>query len=332
MQQAALVSQPSEASFEESMPERGEMGVDSGSSAIRNSSSPPRIERGSLVMPVACPTPASTAPTLRPSIDAPRENPQRTLEKKRSSADLKAPSPISPTPRRSLPRPPDVSNPPQVARQDVNGTVNEASKPTPRLPTAPSLAVKPRSRIQSQPAIPIVSGLADAGPYAAAASKAAAKPSPQRTSKLPKEEICLECMMRDRDLADVLVVGDGVWARTSDMDFDEMKSREAALLDSLGPDAVPSLDHSGSASVESDDESQPSSGHSMIDEARRRKRRDAKTTRRREVDIMVKNLGWRGFKWEERGTGLPDGFRGSKGMPLTESGIKAIMIKVSTRG
>ncbi|KAL8276915.1 hypothetical protein RQP46_010643 [Phenoliferia psychrophenolica] len=34
-------------------------------------------------------------------------------------------------------------------------------------------------------------------------------------------EICVECMMRDRDMVDVDVTGDGVWERESDQDFEE---------------------------------------------------------------------------------------------------------------
>ncbi|KAG0149377.1 hypothetical protein CROQUDRAFT_669245 [Cronartium quercuum f. sp. fusiforme G11] len=42
-------------------------------------------------------------------------------------------------------------------------------------------------------------------------------------------EVCVECMMRDRDMADVDVVGPGVWARRSDADFQEAVAAEARL-------------------------------------------------------------------------------------------------------
>lgn len=37
----------------------------------------------------------------------------------------------------------------------------------------------------------------------------------------PQPEICVECMMRDRDMADVDVTGPGVWERASDAEFEE---------------------------------------------------------------------------------------------------------------
>lgn len=45
----------------------------------------------------------------------------------------------------------------------------------------------------------------------------------------PPAEVCVECMMRDRDMADVDVVGPGVWARKSDADFEEAMAAEAGI-------------------------------------------------------------------------------------------------------
>ncbi|KAJ9116491.1 hypothetical protein QFC22_004933 [Naganishia vaughanmartiniae] len=42
----------------------------------------------------------------------------------------------------------------------------------------------------------------------------------------PQEEICMECLMRDRDLIHVKVIGDAVWSRASDVDFKELLRRE----------------------------------------------------------------------------------------------------------
>lgn len=147
--------------------------------------------------------------------------------------------------------------------------------------------------------------------------------------------------MRDRDLADVVVSGEGVWGRKSDIAWEDLRSREEELMRSIGCDStlsssIPSLDHS----TESDDEdsSLPSTNHSLDDlEARRRiaartGRREQRKARRRQIDWRVAHeIGWRGFKWEEgnSGEGLPRGFRGCRGGPLTEDGIKAVMKKVS---
>lgn len=43
---------------------------------------------------------------------------------------------------------------------------------------------------------------------------------------IPKEEVCVECAMRDKDMADVDVTGSGVWERESDILWEELKERE----------------------------------------------------------------------------------------------------------
>jgi hypothetical protein len=43
---------------------------------------------------------------------------------------------------------------------------------------------------------------------------------------LPAEEVCVECAMRDQDMADVDVTSPGVWARESDIHYDELLRRE----------------------------------------------------------------------------------------------------------
>jgi hypothetical protein len=68
--------------------------------------------------------------------------------------------------------------------------------------------------------------------------------------------------------------------------------------------------------------------------ARRRKKEMVRAKRRETDQRVLREVGWRGFKWEEgsAGEGLPRGFRGTKGEPLTEEGIKAVMIKVRQSG
>ncbi|KAK4692892.1 hypothetical protein P7C70_g9036, partial [Phenoliferia sp. Uapishka_3] len=45
------------------------------------------------------------------------------------------------------------------------------------------------------------------------------QPTPPHLVQQP--EVCVECMMRDRDMIDVDVTGEGVWERESDQDFEE---------------------------------------------------------------------------------------------------------------
>ncbi|KAF9474233.1 hypothetical protein BDN70DRAFT_885073 [Pholiota conissans] len=49
---------------------------------------------------------------------------------------------------------------------------------------------------------------------------------PVYTPIIPQEEVCVECAMRDQDMADVDVTTPGVWDRASDVLFEELKQRE----------------------------------------------------------------------------------------------------------
>jgi hypothetical protein len=256
------------------------------------------------------------------------ETPRR-LDKKASMNDLKAsPTASSPSARRSLPRPPEMALP-------------TASTTWP-IPTGP----KPNQQ-KSATILPIVSGLADAGPYPTTTPRQSAiglgkPPSARAPPPKMQEEVCLECMMRDRDLADIEVNGPECWSRQSDADWDELKWREEALLKSMGSQStlsVPSLEDDGSSDSESTSASFPSTGISSEDVENRRKMAIQKQHRmvirakRREADERVqKEVGWRGFKWEEgkRGEGLPRGFRGTVGGPLSVEAIKGVMTKVSS--
>ena len=46
------------------------------------------------------------------------------------------------------------------------------------------------------------------------------------TPMQPPEEVCIECAMRDQDMADVIVTGPGVWDRDSDVLYEELLKRE----------------------------------------------------------------------------------------------------------
>ncbi|KLT43385.1 hypothetical protein CC85DRAFT_301392 [Cutaneotrichosporon oleaginosum] len=209
--------------------------------------------------------------------------------------------------------------------------------------------------------LPAIAGLADAGPYpstpaqmrqtAGAAAGGLGLPAlpalpgagPSGGLQIPQgmkpgEEICLECMMRDRDLADVDVTGDGVWERASDAALDELKAREYDLLRGMSVDhsvSAWSVDESISSSTHGETLSSPRSHASGVysDEAARtaaakkQQAREARRQRREDRDAQIARIGWRGFKWEEGsgGDGFPVGFRGTRPGPLTEKGIKNVM-------
>jgi hypothetical protein len=149
-----------------------------------------------------------------------------------------------------------------------------------------------------------------------------------------QEEVCLECMMRDRDLADVVVAGEGAWERDSDVAWKDLKERERELTKSWNDDA---LSVSGT-SFEDESSEPPSSPRSQAnglpDESQRNSvlRKQHLDARRAERDVQISRVGWRGFSWEEgtNGEGFPRGFRGNKPGALTEKGIKNVMQMVST--
>lgn len=221
--------------------------------------------------------------------------------------------------------------------------------PTPRsLKTSSAMPTPipyPRNHQSTKSAsnFPAIAGLADAGPYGAAQPQPRAPPAARNPSGAlqppqafkPTEEVCLECMMRDRDLADVDVTGADAWERQSAAAFDDLKARELDLLRSA------SLDHSNSTmsmddlSLESESISSPLSHTSTNPDdrpgsQRRLQQRDARRTRLSDQDQLIARVGWRGFKWEEGsgGEGFPRGFRGTKPGALTEKGIKNVMTMV----
>lgn len=51
--------------------------------------------------------------------------------------------------------------------------------------------------------------------------------NPVYSPRPPQEEVCVECAMRDQDMADVDVTSPGMWDRESDVLFEELKAREA---------------------------------------------------------------------------------------------------------
>ncbi|WRT68634.1 uncharacterized protein IL334_005612 [Kwoniella shivajii] len=255
-----------------------------------------------------------------------------------------APVPSSSWPPLNIARSPTSSKPPVIPHD-----------PAPK----PSIYQKHQAN-KSASFLPVVAGLADAGPFAGAFVKPVqagpngvglGRPSGQMAagqtrgvSGKPQEEVCLECMMRDRDLADVIVQGEGVWERSSDGDWKDLEWREEALLKPTNPleDRSSSIRSIGGAADDFSDNSDsttfspPSTGNSAedaqlrrnIDE--RRRRRSAVKAKKREAERRIaREVGWRGFKWEEgeAGEGLPRGFRGTKGGKLTEEGIRAVMAK-----
>lgn len=75
-------------------------------------------------------------------------------------------------------------------------------------------------------------------------------------------EVCLECMMRDEDMIDVNVIGQGLWERESDRDFEEAlrteQEEDAAWITSGGRNTPSKL---GSAASIGDEQDGSGTGH-----------------------------------------------------------------------
>ncbi len=82
-------------------------------------------------------------------------------------------------------------------------------------PTAMQIPISPKPRAYAQHPT-----------YITPASAPAMQPS-FSPPQVPKEEICVECAMRDQDMADVDVTSPGVWDRESDVLYEELCRREA---------------------------------------------------------------------------------------------------------
>jgi hypothetical protein len=64
------------------------------------------------------------------------------------------------------------------------------------------------------------------GPYPSIASPQQMQNIYKPRNAAPQEEVCIECMMRDRDMADVDVSSPGVWERESDAGLRELIQHE----------------------------------------------------------------------------------------------------------
>ncbi|POY76439.1 hypothetical protein BMF94_0638 [Rhodotorula taiwanensis] len=110
-----------------------------------------------------------------------------------------------------------------------SGLVSPGGGQGPARTQAPLVQMSPQAVSVSQQA------QASPGPPYAFPNSNVALPSPP-PHLVPQPEICVECMMRDRDMADVDVTTAGVWERASDADYEEQMRWEAeAAHEGVGP-------------------------------------------------------------------------------------------------
>ncbi|OSX66396.1 hypothetical protein POSPLADRAFT_1073005 [Postia placenta MAD-698-R-SB12] len=126
--------------------------------------------------------------------------------------------------------------------QDQFGSLAPPTSRQPSLP-APGISAGP----SASPSSPMVA-LAPGPSYTPSAMQVHISPKPRASAQyptyinpppgrnpmnpafapaqMPKEEVCVECAMRDQDMADVDVTSPGVWERESDVLYEELVHRE----------------------------------------------------------------------------------------------------------
>ena len=178
------------------------------------------------------PLPMSPTPEPRPSsarltgdqFDAAASNPPQTprnLDMSSPSTAVPSAPALSPVPGAgavaSSPRHPSLPG-------AGAGAASSSSAMPPIVPLSAGPAYNP-SAMQ----IPISSNpraYAQHPTYITPATAPAMQPS-FSPPQVPKEEVCVECAMRDQDMADVDVTSPGIWDRESDVLYEELCRREA---------------------------------------------------------------------------------------------------------
>jgi hypothetical protein len=133
----------------------------------------------------------------------------------------------------------EMSSRSRVAHQTPHR--DTTSRPSsPRRPAAISAVIAEPLTLDSFPSIMPLSASSTYSPPIAPKHRAhpqqptfiipPATPNPMNTVLSPvppqQEEVCMECAMRDQDMADVDVTSPGVWERESDVVYEELKQRE----------------------------------------------------------------------------------------------------------
>lgn len=122
---------------------------------------------------------------------------------------------------------------------------NQYATSNPRHPSLPAAGIGAGpSTLSVSPIVPMSAGPSYSPAAAAAAMAIPISPKPRAYAQqpiyinspsaspsyappqVPKEEICIECAMRDQDMADVDVTSPGAWERESDALYDDLLRRE----------------------------------------------------------------------------------------------------------
>ncbi|KAF9452382.1 hypothetical protein P691DRAFT_236865 [Macrolepiota fuliginosa MF-IS2] len=196
----------------------------------------PEPSRGSLSY--ALPSGAARRVVERYSLDDASENqpPTGSAETRQTGVDSNNQAPRS---RSGTPQP---TRPPSTS-QDRSQSLLPSTPRHPSLPVAGIGSSSPSGTSSGQfpPIMPLAASPSYNPPvaprnraypqqptYITPANSANPVYSPQQPPQLqqPREEVCVECAMRDQEMADVDVTSPGAWERDSDAAFEELKQRE----------------------------------------------------------------------------------------------------------
>ncbi|CAA7263164.1 unnamed protein product [Cyclocybe aegerita] len=146
------------------------------------------------------------------------ESTQDTVTARSRPGTPQASRAMSPQPGRASPNPSTRRNPSQPPNPSPIGSPSGPQFP-PIMPLSASPTYNP-------PVAPNHRAYAQQPTYVTQPNA----PNPIQTVYTPimqqQEEVCVECAMRDQDMADVDVTSPGIWARASDIAFEELKQRE----------------------------------------------------------------------------------------------------------
>lgn len=135
---------------------------------------------------------------------------------------LTQPPPSPPTGARDIPPslyPASMRQPPYPLHDGVAvSRISSANGLSSSRPYSPTLAIPISPNPRAYPQHPTY--------ITAAATPDPINPILSPNLPQPQEEVCVECAMRDQDMADVVVVGPGIWDRESDILFEELLRRE----------------------------------------------------------------------------------------------------------
>ncbi|GAA5921220.1 hypothetical protein JCM1841_001637 [Sporobolomyces salmonicolor] len=187
-------------------------GVGDESELLLDSPQPPRQRQslGDTAEPGRAPTPSSSSSAVAPS----------PVDRPGSFVLDHLPSDMAGIGRNSILLAASTSSPPLSPNNPPLLALSSPPHPQ-QSPTSPPLQLAPQPRLSPQPQ-----------------SQPSQNPFPQQAQipphLIPQPEVCVECMMRDRDMADVDVTGAGVWERESDAEWREQCRWEEESLEGGG--------------------------------------------------------------------------------------------------